>query len=255
MPLFWPSRGIRTGSGQSSQLLTAGGLRHPTTLADEDAAPSAGRPALPGCRPCGVRSTGREEAPKLINTFKARFSWLHRWALTPRAGLLHWVFPLPSPLRWASLPTLCHPHHSTPGPGRAVGCVLPANSPLFHRHQPEGQAIPRPYLSASSQPVSPPREAFPKAGPDTEAPKACCRMHSPRRQGRWGKAGQVPRWQALLLSTLLKGRAQWGGRVRTPGFPKNGGARTDHHSLVGSQFPHLQSGANNAYNYGFRSSP
>ena len=253
--MFWPSRGIRTGSGQSSQLLTAGGLRRPTTLADEDAAPSARLPALPGCRPCGVRSTGWEEAPKLINTFKARFSWLHRWALTPRAGLLHWVFPLPSPLRWASLPTLCHPHHSTPGPGRAVGCVLPANSPLFHRHQPEGQAIPRPYLSASSQPVSPPREAFPKAGPDTEAPKACCRMHSPRRQGRWGKAGQVPRWQALLLSTLLKGRAQWGGRVRTPGFPKNGGARTDHHSLVGSQFPHLQSGANNAYNYGFRSSP
>lgn len=223
-------------------------------MAGEDAAPSAGRPALPGCRPCGMSSTGREEAPKLINTFEARLLAPQTGADT-QGGAAPLGSPLPSPLRWASLPTLCRPHHSTPGPRRAVGCVLPANSPLFHRHQPEGQAIPRPCLSPSSQPVSPPREAFPKAGPDTEAPKACCQTHSPCRQGRWGKAGQVPRWQALLLSALLKGRAQPGGRVRTPGFLRNGGARTDHHSHAGSQFPHLQSGANNPYNYGFWSSP
>ena len=135
--------------------------RCPAALADEEAAPSAGRPALPGCCPRGVSSTGREEAPKLINMFKARLSWLHRRVLTPRAGCPAGLF-LSFPLPWASPPTLS-PTSLHPGTVAGYGlCVLPANSPLFHRQQPEGQAIPRPCLPPSFQPVSPLREAFPK---------------------------------------------------------------------------------------------
>ena len=161
MPSVWPSRGISTGSGQSSRPLRAAGLGHPATLADEEAAPSAGRPALSGCCPRGVSSTGREETLKLINMFKARLSWLRRRVLTPRAGCPAGLF-LSFPLPWAPPPRLS-PTSLHPGTAAGYGlCVLPANSPLFHRQQPEGQAIPRLCLPPSFQPVSPRREAFPK---------------------------------------------------------------------------------------------
>lgn len=59
----------------------------PVMLADkEPAVLCTEHPALPGCHPSGVSSAGQEGAPKLVNTFPARLSWLPEQAL-----LLPWV--------------------------------------------------------------------------------------------------------------------------------------------------------------------
>ena len=192
--------------------LTAADSRRPgrpAALADEEAAPSAGRPALPGCCPRGVSSTGREEAPKLINTFKARLSWLCRRALTPRAGQLCWPFPLLPPALGLPANTVSH---ITPPRDRgrlsAVSFLPTPHCSIVSSLRAKPSQGPACLLPSSQCLLS--GKLFPKAGPDPEASKV-----GEGRPGVW--------WQALLLSALLKGGAQRGVRVGTPGFLRNGG--------------------------------
>lgn len=67
--------------------------------------------------------------------------------------------------------------------------------------------------------------------------------------------GRGPGWTALMA-----GRAQCSGAVhkgvgcrasgQNPWILSGGGTTAGHHSLSGSQFPHLENGTNNPYDYG-----